>query len=214
MEHSCDCFHFKLIHKVRSGQHVEEAVQDIIARGVAELRKNAFGDDLEDAKTLPWTREQAWAVLKRLSKQAELPYHDVLLDFPFKGDETALRSMEHAELISIGTHNSRPSTIRPGKPVYKWVFERLVNDPIFQATQDIAFNEKIVASAESTVKACEAELTTLKELGTAPSHWWGGRTAASARADYLLQKMLDAEAKIETLERRNADLKKVLVKGG
>lgn len=87
-------------------------------------------------------------------------------------------------------------------------------DPVFQATQDIAFNEKIIASAESTVKACEAELTALKEIDTAPSHWWGGRTAASGRADYLFQKMLDAEAKIETLEKRNVGLKKVLVKGG
>lgn len=74
----------------------------------------------------------------------EVPYHDVLLDFPFKGDEAALRNMEHAELISISTHNGippgslslrvcfsfsatgRPSAIRPGKPVYKYVFERLV----------------------------------------------------------------------------------------
>ena len=37
-------------------------------------------------------------------------------------------------------------------------------DPIFQATQDIAFNEKIIASRESTVKACEDELMTLKEV--------------------------------------------------
>ena len=65
------------------------------------------------------------------------------MDFPFKGDETPLRNMEHAELITIGTVNGelygqfisvdmlrplpgRPSTIKPGKPVYKWVFEQLV----------------------------------------------------------------------------------------
>lgn len=65
-------FQLQLIHKVRSGQKVEEAVEDIIQRGVGELRKNAFGDDLEDSKTLKWSREQAWAVLKRLSKQAEV----------------------------------------------------------------------------------------------------------------------------------------------
>lgn len=67
------------------------------------------------------------------------------MDFPFKGDETALRSMEHAELISVVTQDGRhpipgwmdrntdvvsltgrPSTIRPGRPVLRWVFERLV----------------------------------------------------------------------------------------
>ncbi|KAJ6606606.1 RNA12 protein-domain-containing protein [Mycena vulgaris] len=203
-----------LIHKVRSGARVDEAVEDIIARGVSELRKNAFGDDADDAKNLPWGREQAWSLFKLLSKQAEVPYHDVLLEVPFKGDEGPLRSMEHAELISIGTHNGRPSTIRPGKPVYKYVFERLVNDPIFQATQDIAFNEKVIASAESTVKACEQELLALKEIGTDAEHWWGGNSASSSRSRYLLSKMQSSADKIEVLERKNLELKKVLAKGG
>jgi len=46
---------------------VEEAVEDIIARGVVELRKNAFGDDVDDVKSLAWTQEQAWKVIKVLS---------------------------------------------------------------------------------------------------------------------------------------------------
>lgn len=69
----------KLIHKVRSGQSVEDAVEDIINRGVTELRKNAFGDDAEDAKNLPWTSEQAWTVLKTLSKQAEVSVSSSIL---------------------------------------------------------------------------------------------------------------------------------------
>ncbi|KAJ7470384.1 RNA12 protein-domain-containing protein [Mycena latifolia] len=203
-----------LIYKVRSGAKVHDAVEDIIARGVSELRKNAFGDDTEDAKSLPWGREQAWSLFKLLSKQTEVPYHEVLLEFPFKGDEAPLRSMEHAELISIGTHNGRPSTIRPGKPVYKYVFERLVNDSIFQATQDIAFNEKLIASAESTVKACEQELLALKEIGTDAEHWWGGNSASSSRSRYLLAKMQASASKIEALEQKNLELKKILAKGG
>ena len=63
---------FQLIHKVRSGQNAEEAVQDIVTRGVSEIRKNAFGDDAEDAKSLPWSREQAWVLMKRLIKQDEV----------------------------------------------------------------------------------------------------------------------------------------------
>ena len=62
------------MHKVRNGQGVKEAVEDIINRGVVELRKNAFGDDAEDAKSFDWTREQAWVVLKRLSKQTEVSF--------------------------------------------------------------------------------------------------------------------------------------------
>lgn len=63
----------QLIYKVRDGSSIEDAVEDIVARGVGELRKNAFGDDAEDAKELPWTRAQAWILMKRLAKEAEVP---------------------------------------------------------------------------------------------------------------------------------------------
>ena len=51
---------------------IEQAVDDIVHRGVGELRKNAFGDDNEDAKNLPWSREQAWFLLKQLAKNGEV----------------------------------------------------------------------------------------------------------------------------------------------
>jgi hypothetical protein len=62
----------QLIYKVRNGSSIEDAVEDIIARGVGELRKNAFGDDVEDAKDLPWTRTQAWGLMKQLAKEGEV----------------------------------------------------------------------------------------------------------------------------------------------
>jgi hypothetical protein len=37
-----------------------------------ELRKNAFGDDSEDAKTIPWSREQAWGLLKQFATRSEV----------------------------------------------------------------------------------------------------------------------------------------------
>ncbi|KAK7015902.1 mitochondrial escape protein 2 [Paramarasmius palmivorus] len=202
-----------LIHKVRNGQSVKDAVEDIIYRGVAELRKSAFGDDSEDAKNLPWTREQAWTVLKLLSQQAEVPYHEVLLNFPFKGDESPLRNMEQAELISIGTYNGRPSVIRPGRPVYRWVFERLVSDKIFQAIQEITYNEAQISSAESSIKSCEEELLKLKDIGWNPAKWFWN-DPPSRRAEYLMSKMMEAERKLEVLERKNGELKKALAKGG
>lgn len=60
---------------------IQEAVDDIIARGVSELRKRAFGDDAEDAKNLAWTREQAWILMKQLAKKPEVrcPYHIELI---------------------------------------------------------------------------------------------------------------------------------------
>lgn len=60
--------------KVRNGQSIPDAVDEIIHRGISEMRKNAFGDDLEDAKSLPWTREQAWSVLRALAVKDEVSY--------------------------------------------------------------------------------------------------------------------------------------------
>lgn len=57
---------------MNSGQSIEDAVDDIILRTLGELRKNAFGDDGEEAKSLPWKREQAWDVIRKLSKRAEV----------------------------------------------------------------------------------------------------------------------------------------------
>jgi hypothetical protein len=61
-----------LVYKVRTGAPVREAVDDIVLRNVVELRKAAFGDDAEDAKTLAWTRPQAWMVVKELAKSGKV----------------------------------------------------------------------------------------------------------------------------------------------
>ncbi|TFY79486.1 hypothetical protein EWM64_g4522, partial [Hericium alpestre] len=97
--------HSQLIRKLRGGTSVEEAVEESITNGMSELRKNVFADDADDVKSLPWTKEQAWVVLHALAKRDEVPYHDMLVDFPFKGDEAALRSMEQTDFIAIGTVN-------------------------------------------------------------------------------------------------------------
>ena len=59
-------------------------MEDIITRGMYELRKAAFGEDAEDLKRLSWTREQAWAVLKQLAKNEEVRF------LPFKTNDNLL----------------------------------------------------------------------------------------------------------------------------
>ncbi len=51
---------------------VRDAVEDIVNRNVVELRKQAFGDDAEDAKSLPWTRSQAWKIVQLLAKNEQV----------------------------------------------------------------------------------------------------------------------------------------------
>lgn len=139
------------------------------------------------------------------------------MDFPFKGDDGALRAMENAELIAIGTQEGRPSVIRPGRPVYHWVFERLVSDAVFQATQEISFNEKQIALAESTIQKCEDELQRLKTMDDISGGWFkwlrGGRRGVQERERLLLRKFGEANRKVEELERVNKGLKMVIKRG-
>lgn len=117
----------QLIHKMRVGQKPAEAVEDIIRQGVSELRKRAFGEDADDARSLPWSKEQAWTVLRALARRDSIPYHETLMNAPFRGEEGPLQSMERAELITVDAQDGRPSTIQPGRPIYRHVFRRLAN---------------------------------------------------------------------------------------
>lgn len=84
-------------------------------------------------------------------------------------------------------------------------------DPIFNAMQEIALNEKTIASAETTVRACEDELMTLRNIGLdIGSSMLRGAGATGLRATYLLNKMKEASQKIEKLEAVNIKLKMVL----
>ena len=85
-------------------------------------------------------------------------------------------------------------------------------DPVFRAQQDIASNEKRIASAEKTIRTCEEELLNLHTIGTTAAHWWSKRTATSIRSSYLMKKLQTAEANVEKLEAANAELKKILAK--
>ena len=75
-------------------------------------------------------------------------------------------------------------------------------------------HEKLIASAESTIRACEDELSKLKELGGVnTAHWWSSSNGMEARSTYLMKKMDAAVDKLIKLEAKNAELKKVLAKG-
>lgn len=69
-----------LVYKVRTGTPIKPAVDDLILKNVVELRKAAFGDDAEDAKSLPWTRAQAWKVVSELAKHGEVSRFSSSLD--------------------------------------------------------------------------------------------------------------------------------------
>jgi len=87
-------------------------------------------------------------------------------------------------------------------------------DPLFSASQEVTINEKLITSAEATIKACEEELLRLRTIGLdAGQSIWHGKGATGRRADVLLRKMGQAVESIERLEKTNMRLKNVLAGG-
>lgn len=70
-----------LIEKVRAGQDVEEATDDIVYRSATEIRKNFFGESEDEAKDLKWKREQAGAIMQGLCEKGEVSHSSCLICF-------------------------------------------------------------------------------------------------------------------------------------
>lgn len=208
----------QLVYKVRSGQSITAAVDDIVLRNVIELRKAAFGDDSDEAKHLPWTRQQAWKIVNELAKKPVISYGKLLTDFPFKGLEPNLRAMEEHDLVTISYFEGRANLVRPGKPVFRQAFERLVNDEAFRAGQQIEYNAAVISKSEAEITAIEAELARLRDitadgdkLGVGEAGWWGMSKGSGIhqRAQYLLAKLETLMAKLRDADQDTDVQKKV-----
>jgi hypothetical protein len=130
-----------------------------------------------------------------------------LQDFPFKGQEAALKAMEEHDLIAVSFVDGRPSMVRAGKPVYRQAFQRLVSgkqlhigtglnltfsrvDTVFAATCQIDQANALIAKADSDIRALEQELLQLHEIApqqhpgiikrTVSATWSGARSISSA----------------------------------
>jgi hypothetical protein len=88
-------------------------------------------------------------------------------------------------------------------------------DPVFHSSQSIDFNNQVLASNESAVKACEEELLSLSTLDGVKSAWLKRLFASDPielRAGAILERMKTAQTAINHLERDNATIKAVLAK--
>lgn len=196
-----------LVQKVGLGYTVESAVKDIIARTVIEIRKNAFGDDLEDAKALSWSRGQAWLIVERLANKGELPYYSLLHD-GLKGDESALKAMEQAELISVRHIDGRPGFIRAGRPVILQALKELCRDRVFADTQRYLTNTSSIASCEKLIREAETEMRELNDCFKVTGNFTRGNQAVRDRLEHLLNVLQVNQEKIHNLESANEKLSK------
>jgi hypothetical protein len=170
-----------LARRIKTGETPNKAVNEIIDQSASEI------------------------LIKQLAQKESLRFNELLLDDIFKsGGEPVLRALEQAELISIVSGpNGRPSTIRPGKPVYHPAFKRLTEDKVLRSHLDMSILTNLTKIESATIEKCENELLLLSKLKNQPSQTTG-------RVQYLLAKLVASQNKVEAYEREVKVLKKVM----
>lgn len=182
------------------------AVNRIIEQSASEILKIFILG--AESPSPQYTREQAWNLIKSLaqSKDGTLLYNKVLLGDLFKDNgEATLRALEQSELISVGTDKGFPRYIKPGKPVYRAAFQRLVDNKTLQGRLDLLILTQLIGNENSSIKKYEEEL---QVLGSLPKYPW----ELTSRIEWLLRKVHGSQAKILKYEGESATLSKMLQK--
>lgn len=189
-----------LARRIKTGETPKKAVREITDQSASEILKMY----ILDSTTRNWTPEQAWLLVKSLAASESLRYNEILLSDVFKsGGEATLQALEQAELITIVSSNGRPTSIKPGKPVYSAAFRQVTGDHVLKAKLDLAILSELIKIETQGIDKCESELSLLGKLPGSPKE-------ARGRAKYLLGKLYASQDKIEKYEKEGGALKKVL----
>jgi len=220
--------------RIRSGEGPSLAVSQIVSASAAEINKLYLSpDDQHNDPKSPrkWSREQAWYLITLLDaanggpphapanpsistpedvEPGSINYNSILLHPLFKspGAEESLQSLAHSDLITILTHPSgsgRPYGIRPGRPVYKAAFRKLLEDEVLKAKMELAVLNALVKIEEGYMKKWEEELAVLAACT--------GSKDVGKRVDYLGKKIGGSQARVDGYE-KEMEVKKEVLKVG
>lgn len=192
-----------LARRIKTGETPRKAAKEIVEQAASEIQKLFLSTGSDEKRA--WTPQQAWLLIKQLSKNEDLRYNETLLSDVFKsGGDAALTALEQAEFISIQSHGGRPYSIKPGRPVYSSAFRRLTEDTVLSSKQEMALLSESIKAETQTLEKCEQELHFLGELPKQPAELNG-------RVQWLLGKIYASQIKIEGYEKQQAELKKVLL---
>lgn len=191
------------------GQTPKRAIAEIIEQSASEIMKMyLLAVDKGDRK---FSIEQAWFLVKALSKDEELRYNEVLLSNTFASSlttsgssgESVLEALSAAELISIKSYKGRPQSIKAGKPVYQAAFKLLTEDTVLKSRLDLAVLTELTKIETKSIDKYEVELNMLGSLPRQPRE-------VGPRVQFLLSKLATSQQKVEAWEKEIGALKKVL----
>ncbi|OAX85034.1 hypothetical protein ACJ72_00594 [Emergomyces africanus] len=195
-----------LARMIKTGSSPKDAVQRIVDDASAEILKMFIFELPTTTGSQPWSPEQAWYLISRFgtSDSEALRYNEILLHPLFKKDgEGVIQALQHAELISIVTDSGTPSTIKPGRPVYRAAFKQLSDNKSLSSRFGMEIFGRLIAMENQNIQSLEKELQVLGSLPRHPSE-------VAPRVRWLLAKLSGSQIKVEEYEKQSSSLKRVL----
>ncbi|KAG5460336.1 MAG: hypothetical protein BJ554DRAFT_7627, partial [Olpidium bornovanus] len=180
------------LYKMRTGLAPEEAINDLIFRAVIEVRKHAFGDELDKdtAKVRKGSASPAAANGLLLILRTQVHYDAIRFSPIFGGDEKPIQGMEAAE---------RQAVLRPREPS--------------SLPRGFPANDQLFDGANASLEKVERELAELGRLFLPKKGAWvafGTPPEIVSRIHYLLGKVKALQGQIESFELEMGTAKKTL----
>ncbi|KAI5818602.1 RNA12 protein-domain-containing protein [Pyronema omphalodes] len=178
-----------------------ETVPQELAR---DARSLYIGQD-SVRKQRPWTPEQAWYFVEKLSEKEYVDYNIVLLDplFRFHNGENSIQHLQQAGMISIEPsqhENGRPANIKPGRTHLTEAFKKLMEDATLKARMEMQTYEVRIETETKRIEKLEQELARLAKLKKQPVE----------RFEYLMKEIRESQVEIDAWEKELDGRKKVL----
>ncbi|KAK4512205.1 uncharacterized protein ATC70_013448 [Mucor velutinosus] len=197
-----------LVQKMKMKMDAQTAFEDIVTRNLIEIRKYGFGDSSDESNKLEWSSTQFWTIVKLLTNKMSINYDELKWGPAFLGDDAPLRAMERAELIMIVQKEGRANSIRPGKPVFYTVFNRLTSDTIFAASMEVESNMALKKQSEADIAKLEDNINKLTNIN-APNR---PPKEIETRIKFLLTKVASIQKLIEEYDNKIKAAKEVISK--
>ena len=219
------------VNKVQAGCTVLQAFNELVSRNVSEIRKHGFYDDQEMAQT-QWTSPQLWLTISTLASQVrpfiyfcllislshfcfllqlEIFYDALRFHALFKGDESPIRALEAAGIITILHEKGRPYIIKPGKPLYLAAFDHLCSDKKLKASMEVLCCKDLIDGETAKIIKCENEIRECARSIEGQMLPHDVRKALDDRLSFLRDLLIESHEKVLKLdkERRewNSELK-------
>jgi len=148
-----------VIANVEAGQNSYIVLNEMIEKSKENIRRTGFGDNLLGVNPrVPWPKNLMWNVMCELKKRPTVPYDEMLLNI-FLGNETYLRAMIQAKLLTVNINDEGQKEVMASSPLFRTAFNELIEkDELFSRSLQKQIKIEALELKSKEIKAVEDDL--------------------------------------------------------